>query len=287
MPAPTRPNSYPIWTQGNNAVRQQPTNGEQFTGFVPNFRPPSGWHNWLFGIVSDWIAWLDYITSSAANFLVSNVGHNILTGTTLQAQLDECDAFLSSLGLTPIILTPTANPAVYTMNVLPLNQSAPVVFVGGTLQPAVNFVFAVVGGQGQITFNNAPAPGQAATAFGLSANQPGAGGSSINGGWIPVGTVGAPEVVAAAVGVPAEAYQRTLFFSVSAGGVYPITATPQIAPGTKVGQELRVVGTSDANAIQLADGNGLSLNGPITLGSNVSIDLYWNGLVWVESDRSN
>lgn len=69
MPNPTQPGVLPIWTQGNTGVRTQPSNGEQFAGFVPDFRPPSSWHNWLFGIFSDWIAWLNFITSPS-NFIV-------------------------------------------------------------------------------------------------------------------------------------------------------------------------------------------------------------------------
>lgn len=65
MSNPTRPGVLPIWTQGNSGVRVQPTDGEQFTGFVPNFRPPSTWHNWLFGVFSDWIEWLDFISNPA------------------------------------------------------------------------------------------------------------------------------------------------------------------------------------------------------------------------------
>jgi hypothetical protein len=78
MPSPTRPVAYPIWTQGNTPARQQPTNGEQFSGFPPNFRPPSGWHNWLFGIMSDWIAWLDYITQTS---LIPNTYFDASVGT--------------------------------------------------------------------------------------------------------------------------------------------------------------------------------------------------------------
>lgn len=100
MPAPTRPGVLPIWTVGNSGVRQQPTNGEQFTGFFPNFRPPAGWHNWLFGVTSDWLAWLDYSTQSLgayqetpagavdgvnATFLLSQVPKN---ATSIQVYLD-------------------------------------------------------------------------------------------------------------------------------------------------------------------------------------------------------
>ena len=289
MPNPTRPNSYPLWTQGNNAVRQQPTNGEQFTGFTPNFRPPSGWHNWLFGIVSDWISWLDFVTTGGA-LPISNVSHNILTGTTAQAQLDETDAFLSSLGIEYLVVTPTNNPLVFTLDQAPVNSSDLFVFSDGQLvRKTGNWSYAVIAMVPTLTFTagNAPAPGQQLDVATLTASQPGAGGSAVSGGFVAVGDAGAPVAVPAAAGVLQYNNQRTLLFTVSTGGVTPVTSAPQVAAGTKVGQELRIVGTSDVNAITFVSGNGLLLNGPITMGNGVSLDLYWNGLVWAESDRSN
>jgi len=51
----------PIWTVGNTPARTQPTDGEQFSGFSPNQRPSAYWHNWLWGVMSDWLAWFDYV----------------------------------------------------------------------------------------------------------------------------------------------------------------------------------------------------------------------------------
>lgn len=85
MSNPVQPSVLPIWTEGNTAVRTQPTDGEQFAGFVPNFRPPASWHNWLFGIMSDWIAWLNFVSSpvgqtqTATTAPASPVGNPIRT----------------------------------------------------------------------------------------------------------------------------------------------------------------------------------------------------------------
>ncbi|NMK79554.1 hypothetical protein, partial [Staphylococcus capitis] len=166
-----------------------------------------------------------------------------------------------------------ANPAIYTLNKQTLNGSNPLISLGAGFLDANEFIYSAPGGNPQVQFNVAPAPGQVPQFFALTAINPGAGGSSITGGFVAIGVANAPVVVPAAAGVLQYNNQRTLVFTVSSGGVTPITAAPQVAAGTKVGQELRLVGTSDANAIQLADGNGLSLNGPITLGNNVSLDL--------------
>lgn len=285
MPSPTRPGVVPIWTVGNTPARTQPTNGEQFAGFSPNFRPPAEWHNWLFGEMSDWIAWLDFATQG--NGPVSNVGHNILTGTTVQAQFDETDAFLSSLGLQPLTMSVTGNPLIYNVTPLPLNGSQPLIFLDGLDElPTTDFTWAVVSGVGTVTFAVAPSGGQTPIAIGLTANNPGSGGSSQTGGYVAYGS-GASGILVAATGMNSTADQRALIFTVSSGGAVPITGNPQISAGSKIGQELRVVGTSDTDYITFATGTGLLLNGPISMKNGVTLDLYWNGSVWAESDRSN
>ncbi len=78
MPSPTRPAVIPIWTVGNLPARVQPTDGEQTTGFVANFRPPAKWHNWLFGEMSDWIAWLDFITNPSVSTTIVPTANTVL-----------------------------------------------------------------------------------------------------------------------------------------------------------------------------------------------------------------
>jgi hypothetical protein len=288
MPTPTIPPVLPIWTVGNSGVRQQPTNGEQFTGFYPSFRPPSGWHNWLFGIMCDWIAWLNYVTQASA-FSVSNVGHVILTDTTLQGQLDQTDAFLSSLGLQYLTMTKTS-ATTWTLPQAPLNVSGLLIFLDGLdEEPTTDWTYSVIATVPTITFAVAPAAGQTPQCLTLTADQPGSGGSAITGGYVlpPGNSAGSPLVITGAGGITPQAVQRGMQFVESSGGIVAVTANPQIVAGTKVGQELVLSGTSDVNAITLATGNGLLLTGPITLGNGVSISLFWNGAVWQEQDRSN
>ena len=290
MPNPTVPSVLPVWTQGNNSVRTQPTNGEQFTGFTPNFRPPAGWHNWLFGIMSDWIEYLAFAIQG--NNPVSNVGHNILIGTTLQQQLDECDAFLSSIGLSPVTLLSTSNPNVFTLSKLPLNGSLPIIFVDGVEStPGVDFTYSVTSGIMSITWANLPSSGQPVSCFALTAVNPGSGGTSVSGGFVAYGSEAMPIAVTAAGGIAATSDQRQLWYIQGSNGTSPapviISSTPQITAGTKVGQEMRLVGADSTNYVELNTGNGLFLNGPVTLLANQSIDFEWNGTVWRESDRSN
>lgn len=99
------------------------------------------------------------------------------------------------------------------------------------------------------------------------------------------GTIGTPETITAAGGITAQADQRQLHIIKSSGGAVTVTATPQISVGTIIGQELELDGTSDTNYINLSDGNGLSLNGAISMKENNYLSLYWRGDVWRERNR--
>lgn len=160
MPIPTQPGVLPIWTQGNTGVRTQPTNGEQFAGFVPNFRPPASWHNWLFGIMSDWIAWLNYITENPSAFTVSNVGHHVATSTTLQGQLDQLDAALSSMGLYNEI--PTGNVdgtnATFYLTQAPINPQSVIAFTDGLDSEPSEFTVQQISGQWAVVFGAGSIP---------------------------------------------------------------------------------------------------------------------------------
>lgn len=112
-------------------------------------------------------------------------------------------------------------------------------------------------------------------------------GGSGGGGFSVFGAFNDPIVITASGGLAGTSEPRALFFTASTGGTYEITASPQISAGTTVGQEMRITGTSDSNAIIFQNGSGLFLNGPVTLRNGNSIDLWWTGSVWQESDRSN
>lgn len=100
------------------------------------------------------------------------------------------------------------------------------------------------------------------------------------------GSTGSPSAIDAATGIAftGNAYFNT-WFIVGNGGPVTITATPQIAAGNAVGQQLVLIGEGAANSVTIADGNGLALNGSATLLQNQSITLEWDGTVWVELSR--
>ena len=107
-----------------------------------------------------------------------------------------------------------------------------------------------------------------------------------SGGYISHGTQMAPMVIDPAVGVPANSsQQRALWLVESQGGQQTITAVPQIAPGSTIGQELLLMGVSDTDYLTLQDGNGCNLNGPANLKANASILLFWSGSAWNEASR--
>lgn len=106
------------------------------------------------------------------------------------------------------------------------------------------------------------------------------------------GSTGSPRSVVAATGITSgashmstTANKQLIFVVGSVAGESNISASPQITAGTIVGQEMRIVGTSDSDYILLEDGTGLSLNGPWYSYNNDTLDLYWNGTVWSEFSR--
>jgi len=100
------------------------------------------------------------------------------------------------------------------------------------------------------------------------------------------GSQASPTAITAAGGVPFSGsnYSNSIYVSTASGNV-TVTATPQVVAGTLVGQVLSIIGTSASNTVTLADGSGLSLNGPITIGNNSAIILQWNGASWYEISR--
>ncbi len=113
-------------------------------------------------------------------------------------------------------------------------------------------------------------------------------GGSGGGSFAVQDTRAAPQSVVAGTGIVVTALQsRNLLFIQGSGGAVTVTANPQIPVGTQVGQEMKLVGRSDTNTVTLSNGTGLSLNGSWTGGADDIIDLFWDGSVWVESNRSN
>lgn len=172
----------------------------------------------------------------------------------------------------------------------PGNQDSMMVWVDGIL--AENTEWSLL--QGPISYvvfdgGSIPQPGQSVYCFYMvnalvsgAAPPPVPGGS---GGFVTYGTPGAAIAVNPAAGFAISADQRQMRFVRSIAGQQTITANPQIAPGTILGQELEIVGTSDTNYSTLNDGNGVALNGAIDLKQHKVIQLAWDGAVWFERGR--
>jgi len=79
--------------------------------------------------------------------------------------------------------------------------------------------------------------------------------------------------------------QREAIYVQGDGGAIDITANPQIAAGSLVGDELILICVSDANTLTLEDGDGLSLNGSMLMVNNSVIKLEWDGSLWLEQSR--
>ncbi len=69
------------------------------------------------------------------------------------------------------------------------------------------------------------------------------------------------------------------------GGNITLNGTTGIANGSRVGQILLLIGSSDANSVTLNDGANVQLAGGAnrTLGLNDALTLIWNGTDWIET----
>lgn len=95
MPVTSRPGAYINWvTSGNPSYITQPPSGQQNTGWLAGQPAPFNYENYNLYILDQWTQFLDYITDNGA-WLISNTGHNIAIGTTVQSELDELDAYLT------------------------------------------------------------------------------------------------------------------------------------------------------------------------------------------------
>ncbi len=102
-----------------------------------------------------------------------------------------------------------------------------------------------------------------------------------------VGSKGTPQNIVDTTGIEFTGlFNKNYWFIQGSGGAVNISASPRIAAGTNAGQRLVLIGCSDTNTVTLQDGNGLLLNGPITLINGSIIELLWDGLVWVELYRN-
>ena len=100
------------------------------------------------------------------------------------------------------------------------------------------------------------------------------------------GTRAAPVAVVAGTGVAFSGSDYTnISFIEGSGGAADITADPQIAAGSVVGQKLTLIGRSNVNTVTLEHGTGLSLNGTAVLQEDSALVLLWDGTNWTEVSR--
>lgn len=100
------------------------------------------------------------------------------------------------------------------------------------------------------------------------------------------GSTGTPSNITAAGGIAftGSNYANIWFIQGSPGAV-TVTATPQVAVGTSVGQVLKLVGQDNTKTVTLADGNGLALNGSWVGALDSFLTLVWDGTNWIEESR--
>lgn len=101
-----------------------------------------------------------------------------------------------------------------------------------------------------------------------------------------VGSTGSPTAITAVGGVSFSGSNYTnINFITGSGGAVTVTASPQIAAGSAVGQKLQLIGESNTNTVKLQDGTGLSLNGAWVGALQSVLNLTWDGSTWVENSR--
>lgn len=100
------------------------------------------------------------------------------------------------------------------------------------------------------------------------------------------GTFSVPVAIDPTVGiVPSADMDQTWWVKGNAPGAQPISSTPQIQPGTAVGQRLTLKGVSSSDYLTIADGNGTSQNGSVAITDNQAICYEWDGTQWSEDFR--
>lgn len=105
------------------------------------------------------------------------------------------------------------------------------------------------------------------------------------------GNSSSPITITAAGGLSpnSDALQIWYVKATTSAGRMTVTANPQLAAGTTVGQHVEIVVVNSTDYPVFSDGTGLSLNGvwPSVSGPilNATIGLEWTGTIWSESFR--
>ena len=122
--------------------------------------------------------------------------------------------------------------------------------------------------------------------FGESTGGGGGGGGSGSVSPKVYGSLVAPIIITATGGIISTADPEATMF-ISSNSTFNVTANPQITPGVLLGQVLNLFWVPNAGfTIQLADGNGINIEGTITFRPKTVFQVTWNGVVWQESYRS-
>lgn len=114
--------------------------------------------------------------------------------------------------------------------------------------------------------------------------------ATASGQYVPFGSESSPSVITAAGGVTpsADLLQTRYIKGVTSSGAVTVTANPQIAAGTTVGQRVTLTNVNASDYVILNDLNGLSLNGSWPSALNplyAKLEVEWTGLRWNECSR--
>lgn len=100
------------------------------------------------------------------------------------------------------------------------------------------------------------------------------------------GSRASPTLITAVAGLAFAGTNYTNYWFIAGnGGPVTVTANPQIAAGTNVGQLLTIIGRSATDTVTFQDGTGLSMNGAFKAALDSSITLLWDGTNWTELSR--
>lgn len=125
-----------------------------------------------------------------------------------------------------------------------------------------------------------------AIAAAISAAAAAASAAAASAGMTMYGTYAGPLNITAAGGITSNIPGEQGQFIHGSPGAVIVTANPQISAGTAIGQRLQLIGVDDTNTVKFTNGNGLRLNGDITLGDGDLIRFFWDGTSWQEEYRN-
>lgn len=113
---------------------------------------------------------------------------------------------------------------------------------------------------------------------------------SSGGSYVAQGDESTPQTVVAAAGITpsADLLQSWYVKGVAASGRVSVSANPQIAAGSTVGQRLSLANVNATDYVVFNDGTGLAMNGAWpSVGAPLyaKIEFEWSGLRWIECSR--